>query len=70
MIRLKGVNARVVYSGRVLETPSQNIVTLSDNEFITLAGSNLLIFENSSVYSRKANILDSHLIDVAQIEIK
>lgn len=68
MIRLKGVNARVVYSGRVLETPSQNIVTLSDNEFITLAGSNLLIFENSSVYSRKANILDSHLIDVSQID--
>ena len=63
--RLKSIQQRVIWGSR----PSSklygtNLVTLNDNEFVTFSGSNLLIFENGTAFSRKARIVETKELSI------
>jgi WD40 repeat protein len=70
LVRLKSVQQRVTWGGKTSsKLYSSNLVILNDNEFVTLAGSNLLLFENGSVLSRKARIVETKDISVLYVKL-
>ncbi len=67
--RLKGVQHKVIWGGRPAHrVHSSNVVTLMDNEFITLSGSGLLLFENASVFNRKSKIIDCKDMNILYVK--
>jgi hypothetical protein len=60
IVKLKTIQQKVIWGGRSASRPfASNIVAIQDNEFVTITGSSLLLFENGSVLARKSRIIEN-----------
>lgn len=68
--KLKVIKHQNIWGNRTFSSwYTPNLITFNDNEFIMASGSNLFLFENGSVHSRKSRIISTYSEDILYVRL-